>query len=120
MYSNARCKLNSIWRIPPTHPWYKGTSPGSLLEIKCDRGSQTALARLTRGYLKCPFFESGRKIHPTCKKCCDHPTSLDHILRPIGLSKGDLTSYSLIIIDFFGAQQPSGADPAYHSGMLSE
>ncbi|GFT32954.1 hypothetical protein TNCV_149401 [Trichonephila clavipes] len=42
-YSNARSKLNFMLRIPPMHPWYTGTSPGFLLEIKCERGSQTAL-----------------------------------------------------------------------------
>ncbi|GFS68596.1 RNase H domain-containing protein [Trichonephila clavipes] len=39
LYSNTRSYLNLIPRIPPTHQRYKGTSPGSLLEIKCDRGS---------------------------------------------------------------------------------
>ncbi|GFY14632.1 hypothetical protein TNCV_4828351 [Trichonephila clavipes] len=70
LYSNARYMLDLIWRFPPTHQWYTGTSPGSLLEIKCDRGSQTALARLvlarlTSSHLKCLSHDSGRKIHLT-------------------------------------------------------
>ncbi|GFU35320.1 hypothetical protein TNCV_2143681 [Trichonephila clavipes] len=88
--SNAKSKINLIWRIPPTQKWYKGTSPGSLLEVKCDRGSQTSLARLTSSHLRFFSFESGRKIHPTCKKCCDHSALSDHILKCIGLSKGSL------------------------------
>ncbi|GFV66390.1 hypothetical protein TNCV_1478541 [Trichonephila clavipes] len=59
LYYNARCKLNLIWRIPPAHHWYTGTSPGFLLEIKCDHGSQTALARLTSGNLK--FRQTGKE-----------------------------------------------------------
>ncbi|GFY11143.1 hypothetical protein TNCV_4471291 [Trichonephila clavipes] len=49
-----------------------GTSPGFLLEIKCSYGSQTALARLTTSHLKCLFYDSGRNIHPTCKRCLGH------------------------------------------------
>ncbi|GFU88657.1 hypothetical protein TNCV_4443341 [Trichonephila clavipes] len=67
----------------------------------------------TSSHLKCLSFESGRKIHPICKKRCDYPASSDHILRCIGLSKRDLTSDPLIITDFFGDQQPSGADLTY-------
>ncbi|GFV11897.1 hypothetical protein TNCV_1217721 [Trichonephila clavipes] len=62
------------------HQWYTGTSTGSLQQIKYERGSQTDVARLTRGHQKRLFFNSVRKFHPTCKKCCGHPTSLDHIL----------------------------------------
>ncbi|GFS84065.1 hypothetical protein TNCV_2364641 [Trichonephila clavipes] len=46
-------KLTLIWRIPLTHQWYTGASPGSLMEIKCDHGYQTTLARLTSSLLKC-------------------------------------------------------------------
>ncbi|GFS76611.1 hypothetical protein TNCV_1622081 [Trichonephila clavipes] len=45
LYSIARCKLNLISRIQSTHQWYPGTSPASLLEIKCDCSSHTALTR---------------------------------------------------------------------------
>ncbi|GFU80000.1 hypothetical protein TNCV_578801 [Trichonephila clavipes] len=72
------------------HHWYTGTSPGTLLEVKCDRNSQTALARLRSGHLKCLSFEFERKIHPTYKKCCDYPASPEHILNCIGHSKEDL------------------------------
>ncbi|GFV13967.1 RNase H domain-containing protein [Trichonephila clavipes] len=61
LYFNGRSKLNLIWRVPPTHQCYTGTSPGSLLEIKCDRGFQIAQAH----HLNCLSFESGRKINPT-------------------------------------------------------
>ncbi|GFV21719.1 hypothetical protein TNCV_164501 [Trichonephila clavipes] len=77
---NVRHRLKLIWRIPSTHQWYTGTPPGSLPKIKCDRGSQTASARLTSDHLKCLSYDRARKIHPTCKKCCDHPASLDPIL----------------------------------------
>ncbi|XP_035223926.1 uncharacterized protein LOC118196567 [Stegodyphus dumicola] len=85
LHSNERSKLNIMWHISPTHQWYARTSSGSLLEIKCDRVSQIALARLTSGHLKCLSFHSGTNIHPDCKKCCDHPASPDHILGCIGL-----------------------------------
>ncbi|GFV13586.1 hypothetical protein TNCV_67891 [Trichonephila clavipes] len=77
LYSNASSKLKLIWRISPTRQCYTGTSPGSLLEIKCDRGSQTDLAGLTSGHLKCFSYDSRREIQHTCKQCCDHPASLD-------------------------------------------
>ncbi|GFT08626.1 uncharacterized protein TNCV_661981 [Trichonephila clavipes] len=92
LYSNERSKLNLRWRTPPVHHWYNGTPLGTLLEVKCDHNSLTALARLKIGHLKCLSFERGRKIHPTCKKCCDYPTSSEHILNCVGFSKEDLTS----------------------------
>ncbi|GFW13022.1 hypothetical protein TNCV_3329541 [Trichonephila clavipes] len=51
-----------------------------------------------------------KSFPPLVKKCWDHPASPDQILGCIGFSKGDLTSDLLIILDFFGSQQPSGAD----------
>ncbi|GFS76080.1 uncharacterized protein TNCV_4666801 [Trichonephila clavipes] len=83
------------------------TSPGSLLEIKCDRSSQIVLARLTSSHLDYLSYDSGREIHPTCKKCFDPPASSDHIRKYIGLSKIDLTSDPLITIDFwYDAERP--------------
>ncbi|GFW31535.1 hypothetical protein TNCV_4419701 [Trichonephila clavipes] len=73
------------WPIPHTHPWYTGTSPGSLLKIKCDRGSQIALDRQTSPLEM--SYDNDKKVQSTCKKCCDHPASPDTILRCIGLSK---------------------------------
>ncbi|GFX58163.1 uncharacterized protein TNCV_4049211 [Trichonephila clavipes] len=52
LYSNERSKLNLSWRTPAVHHWYTGTAPGILLEVKYDRNSQTALARLKSGHLK--------------------------------------------------------------------
>ncbi|GFX79466.1 hypothetical protein TNCV_824551 [Trichonephila clavipes] len=40
-------KLNLMRHIPPMLQWCGGASHFSLLEIKCDQGSQTVLARLT-------------------------------------------------------------------------
>ncbi|GFW48477.1 hypothetical protein TNCV_1110361 [Trichonephila clavipes] len=81
LYSKGRSKLDLMWRIPHMHQWYTGTSPDSLLEIKCDHGSQTALDRLTSGHLKCLPFDSGRKIFLTLVKIAmNHPASPDHIL----------------------------------------
>ncbi|GFV02841.1 RNase H domain-containing protein [Trichonephila clavipes] len=62
LYSNARSKLNLIWPIPPTYQRYTGTSPGSLLEMKCDRGFQTTLSGVTSDHLKC--LSLCRKIPP--------------------------------------------------------
>lgn len=53
LYSSELTKLNSNWRIPSDHQWYAGTSPGTLLEVKCNCSSQTALARFRSGHLKC-------------------------------------------------------------------
>ncbi|GFW50179.1 RNase H domain-containing protein [Trichonephila clavipes] len=99
LYSNERSKLNLSWRTPPVHHWYTETSPGTLLEVKWDRNSQTAFARLKSGRLKCLSFELGRKIHPTCKKCCEYPASPEHILKCVGFSKEDLTSVPHLVID---------------------
>ncbi|GFU28666.1 uncharacterized protein TNCV_468601 [Trichonephila clavipes] len=100
LYSNERSKLNLSWRTPPVHHWYTRTSPGTFLEVKCDRNSQIALARLKSGHLKCLSFEHGRKIHPNCKKYCHYPASPEDILNCVGLSKEDLTSASHLVIDF--------------------
>ncbi|GFU19793.1 DDE_3 domain-containing protein [Trichonephila clavipes] len=71
-------------QIPPAHQWYTGTSPGSLMEMKYDRGSQTYLARLTSSHLKSLSYDRG-KMHPSCKKCSDHPASAVHFLKCFGL-----------------------------------
>ncbi|GFW07067.1 hypothetical protein TNCV_3692631 [Trichonephila clavipes] len=39
-------------------------NPGSLLEIRCDRRSQTVLARLASCRVNCLPYGSGRKVHP--------------------------------------------------------
>ncbi|GFX05415.1 transposable element Tc1 transposase [Trichonephila clavipes] len=73
-----------------------GTSPGSLLEIKWERGSQTALARqqvATRNVFPIVVVENS-KIHSTSKKCCDHPASTDYSPGCIRFFKWDLTSDS--------------------------
>lgn len=100
LYSNEKSRLNTTWKIPPTHQWYTGTTPGALLEINCDRKSHTALARLSTGHLKSLTFEHGTKIFPTCTKCCNHPASPKHILDCVGLTRADLLSDPLICIDF--------------------
>ncbi|GFS66001.1 hypothetical protein TNCV_2510241 [Trichonephila clavipes] len=79
LYSNERSKLNLIQRTPPMHQWYTGTSSSSPLEIKRDGVSQTVLANLTSGHLKCLSYGSGRKIHTICKKGWDHLASPGHI-----------------------------------------
>ncbi|GFW22711.1 hypothetical protein TNCV_2765231 [Trichonephila clavipes] len=61
LHSNARSKLNLTWRIYSTYT----TMVHRNMEIKCGRGSQTALARLISGHLKCLSYNSGRKIYPT-------------------------------------------------------
>ncbi|GFS68743.1 uncharacterized protein TNCV_1959461 [Trichonephila clavipes] len=100
LYSNESSKLNLSWRTPPVHHWYTGTSPGTLLEVKSDCNSKTALARLKSSHLQCLSFERGRKIHTTCKKCCDYPASPEYILKCVGLSEEDLTSVPHLVIDF--------------------
>ncbi|GFT79975.1 hypothetical protein TNCV_4598561 [Trichonephila clavipes] len=56
--------------------------------------------------------ESLQKIHPTCKKYCDHPASLNHtfwvasdFLRRLNIRSSYYT--------LFDGQQPSGADLTY-------
>ncbi|GFY11647.1 hypothetical protein TNCV_4231161 [Trichonephila clavipes] len=91
LYSNGRSKLNSILRSPPAHPTCTQEHPLTLcwkLNV-----TVTSLARLTSSHLKCVFNDSD---HPTCQKCSDRPGSPDHILRCIGLSKGDLISIPLL------------------------
>ncbi|GFV48168.1 uncharacterized protein TNCV_3554471 [Trichonephila clavipes] len=90
LYSHPRCKLNLIWRILLMHQWYRWTSPGSVLEIKCDCGSQAALVRLKCSHLKCLSYDSGSKIHLTRKKHCDHPASPDHILRFVEWAQNEI------------------------------
>ncbi|GFW12680.1 RNase H domain-containing protein [Trichonephila clavipes] len=101
LYSNERSKVNLSWRTPPVHHSYTEIPPGTLLEVKFDRNSQTVLARLKSGDLKCLSFERGRKIPATHKKCSDYPASPEHILNCVGLSKEDLTYIPHLVIDFF-------------------
>ncbi|GFS55386.1 hypothetical protein TNCV_1626831 [Trichonephila clavipes] len=50
---------------------------------------------------------------PSCKICCDHPASSDHILGCFGHFKRNLTSRSPYYYGCFGGRQPSEADLTY-------
>ncbi|GFU56577.1 integrase catalytic domain-containing protein [Trichonephila clavipes] len=59
--------------------------------------SRSDYIRASRGsHMPEIIFKIERKIHPACKKCCNHPASPDRILCCIGLSEFN----PLIVMDF--------------------
>ncbi|GBO46681.1 hypothetical protein AVEN_160327-1 [Araneus ventricosus] len=68
LYSRRKALVNIYWRHPPAHSWYRGEGPGVAIRFKGDRKDQTALARLSSGYLKTTRFSHGDKKLNICTK----------------------------------------------------
>ncbi|GBM55693.1 ZZ-type zinc finger-containing protein 3 [Araneus ventricosus] len=58
-----------MWRVPPSHDWYKRSSPGGSIGLACDRADQTALSRFVSSHLRSCSFSHGNKVFPVCTKC---------------------------------------------------
>ncbi|GBN41893.1 hypothetical protein AVEN_45281-1, partial [Araneus ventricosus] len=75
------------WRVPPSHDWYKRSSPGGSIGLACDRADQTALSRFVSGHLRSCSFSHGNKVFPVCAKCGVASASPEHILSCLRLSR---------------------------------
>ncbi|GFW61856.1 RNase H domain-containing protein [Trichonephila clavipes] len=95
----AGCVLKELG-TPSNHHWYESKHPGSSFLLKCDRASQTAISRLKSGHIKSLFFCGGRKTFVLCTKCKTQQASPDHILGCLGLSREDVFSSPLLVLDF--------------------
>ncbi|GBN70995.1 hypothetical protein AVEN_229875-1 [Araneus ventricosus] len=69
IYSIRKNKDLKTWRVPPSHDWYKRSSPGGSIGLACDRADQTALSRFVSGHLRSCSFSHGNKVFPVCAKC---------------------------------------------------
>ncbi|GBO01099.1 hypothetical protein AVEN_108158-1 [Araneus ventricosus] len=61
IYSIRKNKDLKTWRVPPSHDWYKRSSPGGSIGLACDRADQTALSRFVSGHLRSCSFSQGNK-----------------------------------------------------------
>ncbi|GFV49211.1 RNase H domain-containing protein [Trichonephila clavipes] len=90
----------SLWKTPPTHPWYNRQAPGGALSIKADRVVQTTISRLASGHTRGLSFHLGQKIYENCTKCNLVLATPDHLLLCAGLDREDIYSSPLLVYDF--------------------
>ncbi|GBL84330.1 hypothetical protein AVEN_118695-1 [Araneus ventricosus] len=88
------------WRVPPSHDWYKRSSPGGSIGLACDRADQTALSRFVSGHLRSCSFSHGNKVFPVCAKCGVASASPEHILSCLRLSRETFETDPLLALDF--------------------
>ncbi|GBN95842.1 hypothetical protein AVEN_23369-1 [Araneus ventricosus] len=87
------------WRVPPSHDWYKRSSPGGSIGLACDRADQTALSRFVRCHLRSCSFSHGNKVFPVCAKCGVASASPEHILSCLRLSRETFETDPLLALD---------------------
>ncbi|GFX52758.1 RNase H domain-containing protein [Trichonephila clavipes] len=86
-------KILKIWWMPPTHHRYVGNRPGLALALKCDRCSQTTLARLASDHIKYLSFSADKKLFSICARCQNHQASPEHIMRCMDLKSKELIPF---------------------------
>ncbi|GBN31087.1 hypothetical protein AVEN_192502-1 [Araneus ventricosus] len=64
IYSIRKNKDLKTWRVPPSHDFYKRSSPGGSIGLACDRADQTAVSRFVSGHLRSCSFSHGNKVFP--------------------------------------------------------
>ncbi|GBL97539.1 hypothetical protein AVEN_162990-1 [Araneus ventricosus] len=102
LFSRAKSRNETNWLIPPVNLWYQGSRPGGCLSIDCNKRDQTTLTCL---YIRSLTFSDNSKCFEICPKCAAEQATPDHILACLGLSKQDLVSNLLLILDFFGVHR---------------
>ncbi|GBM83133.1 hypothetical protein AVEN_40099-1 [Araneus ventricosus] len=100
IYSIRKNKDLKTWRVPPSHDWYKPSSPGGSIGLDCDRADQTALSRFVSGHLRSCSFSHGNKVFPVCAKCGVASASPEHILSCLRLSRETFETDPLLALDF--------------------
>ncbi|GBN50264.1 hypothetical protein AVEN_265595-1 [Araneus ventricosus] len=100
IYGNEKNKDLKTWRVPPSHDWYKRSSPGGSIGLACDRADQTALSRFVSGHLRSCSFSHGNKVFPVCAKCGVASASPEHILSCLRLSRETFETDPLLALDF--------------------
>ncbi|GBM46128.1 hypothetical protein AVEN_139335-1 [Araneus ventricosus] len=100
IYSIRKNKDLKTWRVPPSHDWYKRSSPGGSIGLACDRADQTALSRFVNDHLRSCSFIHGNKVFPVCAKCGVASASPEHILSCLRLSRETFETDPLLALDF--------------------
>ncbi|GBM63781.1 hypothetical protein AVEN_8876-1 [Araneus ventricosus] len=106
IYSIRKNKDLKTWRVPPSHDWYKRSSPGGSIGLACDRADQTALSRFVSGQLRSCSFSHGNKVFPVCAKCAVASASPEHILSCLRLSRETFETDPLLALDFLRLPPP--------------
>ncbi|GBL76984.1 hypothetical protein AVEN_12647-1 [Araneus ventricosus] len=99
IYSIRKNKDLKTWRVPPSHDWYKRSSPGGSIGLACDRADQMALSRFVSGHLRSCSFSHGNKVFPVCTKCEVASASPEHILSCLRLSRETFETDPLLALD---------------------
>ncbi|GBM83555.1 hypothetical protein AVEN_74944-1 [Araneus ventricosus] len=100
IYSIRKNKDLKTWRVPPSHDWYKRSSPGGSIGLVCDRADRTSLSRFVSGHLRSCSFSHGSKVFPVCAKCGVASASPEHILSCLRLSRETFETDPLLALDF--------------------
>ncbi|GBN83996.1 hypothetical protein AVEN_86987-1 [Araneus ventricosus] len=100
IYSIRKNKDLKTWKVPPSHDWYKRSSPGGSFGLACDRADQTALSRFVSGHLRSCSFSHGNKVFPVCAKCGVASASPEHILSCLRLSRETFETDPLPALSF--------------------
>lgn len=100
IFSRAISSDSASWNIPPAHHWYQGKRPGEALSLQCCRSDQTAITRFKSGHIRSLCYTNGKKTFPICAKCSSEQAAPDHILDCLGLSRLDLYSNPIMVLDF--------------------
>ncbi|GBN03935.1 hypothetical protein AVEN_79216-1 [Araneus ventricosus] len=100
IYSIRKNKDLKTWRVPPSHDWYKRSSPGGSIGLACDRADQTALSRFVSGHLRSCSFSHGNKVFQVCAKCGVASASPEQILSCLRLSRETFETDPLLALVF--------------------
>ncbi|GBM28187.1 hypothetical protein AVEN_36135-1 [Araneus ventricosus] len=100
LWKREKNKDLKTWRVPPSHDWYKRSSPGGSIGLACDRADQTALSRFVSGHLRSCYFSHGNKVFPVCAKCGVPSATPEHILSCLRLSRQTFETDPLLALDF--------------------
>ncbi|GBN62373.1 hypothetical protein AVEN_83526-1, partial [Araneus ventricosus] len=68
IYSIRKNKDLKTWRVPPSHDWYKRSSPGGSIGLACDRADQLVGLGFIGARAKCGH---AAPIEPTRRRCLD-------------------------------------------------
>ncbi|GBN64528.1 hypothetical protein AVEN_21653-1 [Araneus ventricosus] len=98
IYSIRKNKDLKTWRVPPSHDWYKRSSPGGSIGLACDR-ADGAVQICQRSPEGCSFSH-GNKVFPVCAKCGVTSASPEHILSCLRLSRETFETDPLLALDF--------------------
>ena len=97
--SIKRKELNTLWRVPPAHPWYFGKRPRWCHSLNISRKQQTTLSRFLSGHIKSLAFQQGERLFSECHWCGAVQASPEHILNCINFTVSEILRDPILFLD---------------------